>query len=102
MAAISRPSSATHEVANQAPPYVDRNLFTDHTALVEALEREGAGWANDRLVETGRVWGGKTRVGGSRGGWGGGSRSSGAGRPTRTRRSCERTTGSATGSTRSN
>ncbi|MCW2992462.1 MAG: isovaleryl-CoA dehydrogenase, partial [Solirubrobacterales bacterium] len=36
-----------------------RNLFTDHRALVEGLEREGAGWARERLVETGAVWGGE-------------------------------------------
>ena len=59
MATTSRPSSATHDVTNQALPYVDRNLFTDHVTLVEALDREGAGWAHDRLVETGRVWGGE-------------------------------------------
>ncbi len=56
---VPGPSSATHEVANQPPPYVGRNLFTDHPALVEALEREGAGWAQERLVRTGEVWGGE-------------------------------------------
>ena len=30
----------THDVANQAPPLEDRNLFDDHVALVEALERD--------------------------------------------------------------
>jgi putative acyl-CoA dehydrogenase len=59
MAAISRPSTTTHDVFNQPPPYQDRNLFTDHPVLVEALGREGAGWAEERLVETGRLWGGE-------------------------------------------
>src|SRR3954447_4227117 len=59
MATTSRPPGATHEVFNQPPPYVGHNLFTDHVALVEALDREGAGWAHERLVETGRKWGGE-------------------------------------------
>ncbi|MBA3328090.1 MAG: acyl-CoA dehydrogenase family protein [Solirubrobacterales bacterium] len=48
---------ATHTVANQAPPLEGRNLFEDHVALVEALEREGGGWANERAREAGAVWG---------------------------------------------
>jgi putative acyl-CoA dehydrogenase len=47
----------THEVANQAPPLEGRNLFADHVALVEALEREGAGWARGRAHEVGAAWG---------------------------------------------
>ncbi|MDP1847663.1 MAG: acyl-CoA dehydrogenase family protein [Solirubrobacteraceae bacterium] len=47
----------THEVANQAPPLEGRNLFTDNVALVEALEREGAGWATRRATEVGAAWG---------------------------------------------
>jgi putative acyl-CoA dehydrogenase len=57
MAATTRPQSATHEVTNQVPSMAGRNLFTDHAALVEGLEREGAGWARDRLVATGQTWG---------------------------------------------
>src|ERR687890_756171 len=49
---------ATHEVANQAPPLEGRNLFDDNVALVEALEREGGGWALDRAREVGAAWGG--------------------------------------------
>jgi putative acyl-CoA dehydrogenase len=48
----------THEVANQAPPLEGRNLFDDHVALAEALEREGAGWAVSRAREVGAAWGG--------------------------------------------
>jgi len=48
----------THEVANQVPPLEDRNLFDDNVALVEALAREGAGWAHERACEVGAVWGG--------------------------------------------
>ena len=49
----------THEVANQVPPLAGRNLFTDNVPLVEALEREGAGWARERLSAAGAFWGGE-------------------------------------------
>ncbi len=48
----------THDVANQVPPLEGRNLFADNVALVEALEREGGGWARDRALEAGAAWGG--------------------------------------------
>ena len=48
----------THEVANQVPPLEGRNLFEDNLPLVEALEREGAGWAHERAREVGAAWGG--------------------------------------------
>jgi putative acyl-CoA dehydrogenase len=47
----------THEVANQVPPLEGRNLFEDNVALVEALDREGAGWALQRAHEVGAAWG---------------------------------------------
>ena len=50
---------ATHEVTNQPPPLAGRNLFEDNAALGEALEREGGGWAADRLREAGEFWGGE-------------------------------------------
>ena len=40
-----RASPATHAVTNQPPPLEDVNLFAGHRVLVEALGREGAGWA---------------------------------------------------------
>jgi putative acyl-CoA dehydrogenase len=43
------PSFATHEVFNQPPPLVDYNVFASDRALVEAVEREGGGWAKERL-----------------------------------------------------
>jgi putative acyl-CoA dehydrogenase len=49
----------THEVLNQAPPLAGRNVFTDNRPLVEALEREGGGWARDRAVAAGAFWGGE-------------------------------------------
>ena len=47
----------THEVSNQVPPLEGRNLFADNLPLVEALEREGAGWAHERAHEAGAAWG---------------------------------------------
>jgi putative acyl-CoA dehydrogenase len=52
-------NAATHEVLNQVPPMEGRNLFDDHAALQEALEREGAGWARERLRAAGAFWGGE-------------------------------------------
>jgi putative acyl-CoA dehydrogenase len=51
--------NTTHEVLNQAPPLEGRNLFEDHAALREALEREGGGWARERLSAAGAFWGGE-------------------------------------------
>ncbi len=48
----------THEVANQAPPLEQRNLFDDNVPLVEALAREGGGWAHERAREVGAAFGG--------------------------------------------
>jgi putative acyl-CoA dehydrogenase len=43
----------THEVLNQAPPLVGYDLFTTDRALVDALRREGAGWAEADLAALG-------------------------------------------------
>ena len=51
--------TTTHEVLNQVPPLEGRNLFADHAALQEALEREGGGWARERLHAAGAFWGGE-------------------------------------------
>src|SRR5579875_117716 len=50
-------SFATHEVLNQPPPLVDYDLFASDRALAEAVEREGAAWAGDRLTQFGRTLG---------------------------------------------
>jgi putative acyl-CoA dehydrogenase len=47
----------THEVANQPPPLIDRNLYADDPILREALHREGAAWAEDRLQAFGAAIG---------------------------------------------
>ena len=58
MAPRADPPFHTHEVANQVPPLENRNLFEDNLPLVEALEREGGGWAIDRARAVGKAWGG--------------------------------------------
>ncbi|WP_340540531.1 acyl-CoA dehydrogenase family protein [Nocardioides sp. GXZ039] len=46
----------THDVTNQAPPLVGHDT-ADDPALLDALEREGAGWAVDEVHELGRLAG---------------------------------------------
>ena len=48
---------ATHEVTNQPPPLEGYNLFEQDRALVEAVEREGAGWALPDLAALGKLSG---------------------------------------------
>ncbi len=49
------PSHPTHEVLNQPPPLEGYNLFTQDRALVEALHRDGAGWAEERVRQLGEL-----------------------------------------------
>jgi putative acyl-CoA dehydrogenase len=49
----------THEVLNQPPPLEGYDLFTTDRVLVDAVAREGAGWAHDRLVRLGVETGGE-------------------------------------------
>src|SRR5699024_9107020 len=61
-AAAPRPAPAprghaTHEVFNQAPPRTDINEYTSNSALVEAVERYGGGWAAPQLTEVGALVG---------------------------------------------
>ena len=46
----------THEVVNQPPPFAGHDLAAD-PALLEAVDREGAGWAVDELHRLGRLGG---------------------------------------------
>jgi putative acyl-CoA dehydrogenase len=48
---------ATHEVTNQVPILVGHDMAAD-PALLEALHREGAGWAEDDLHTLGKLAGG--------------------------------------------
>jgi putative acyl-CoA dehydrogenase len=64
--AISPPSAATgedakwqtHTVTNQPPPLEGLDVYSSNTPLVEAVEREGAGWVSERAAELGRFVGG--------------------------------------------
>src|SRR5437870_2551143 len=49
----------THEVLNQPPPLEGYDLFSTDRALVEALGREGAGWAEARVRRLGEIAGGE-------------------------------------------
>ena len=57
MSATVSPSSDTTAALNQPPPMPDHNAFAAHAALREALHREGAGWAEDRLLALGELAG---------------------------------------------
>ena len=48
---------ATHTVFNQSPPLADYNVATSDPVLMEALRREGAGWAEERVAAFGEVAG---------------------------------------------
>jgi putative acyl-CoA dehydrogenase len=54
--ALSDPQ-ATHTVFNQAPPLENYNVFASDRALVEALGREGAAWAEERVRAFGEIAG---------------------------------------------
>ncbi|HYU36171.1 MAG TPA: acyl-CoA dehydrogenase family protein [Thermoanaerobaculia bacterium] len=47
----------THTVFNQPPPLEGYNVFASDRALVEALQREGAAWAEERVRELGEIAG---------------------------------------------
>ena len=47
----------THEVINVSRELVDYNMATQDTALLEAVQREGAAWSLDALAEFGRLTG---------------------------------------------
>ncbi|HEY2631511.1 MAG TPA: acyl-CoA dehydrogenase family protein [Solirubrobacteraceae bacterium] len=62
MAAISDRTRSrewqTHTVANQAPPLEGVDVFASNLPLVEATQREGAGWVSPRASELGKFVGG--------------------------------------------
>lgn len=47
----------THAVTNQAPPLAGYDVYGADRALIEAVEREGGGWAADELHALGRTAG---------------------------------------------
>jgi putative acyl-CoA dehydrogenase len=54
---------ATHEVLNQPPPLEGYDVFGQDQVLVEALHREGAGWAEDQLHALGALAGSAEAIG---------------------------------------
>jgi putative acyl-CoA dehydrogenase len=57
MATVERSTFGNHEVFNQAPPLVDYNVFESDKPLVEAVAREGADWARERIAAVGEYAG---------------------------------------------
>jgi putative acyl-CoA dehydrogenase len=57
MATAERPTTGNHEVANQPPPLVDYNIFEADRPLLEAVRREGAEWAEERIAAVGEYAG---------------------------------------------
>jgi putative acyl-CoA dehydrogenase len=57
MATAERRTAATHEVANQPSPLVDYNVYAADRVLGEAVKREGADWAEERISEVGALAG---------------------------------------------
>ena len=51
--------AATHDVTNQSPVLNDYNLYMADPALCEATLREGAGWAQQQLIDAGAMLGSK-------------------------------------------
>jgi putative acyl-CoA dehydrogenase len=62
MATVERRTSSTHDVFNQAPPLEDYNSFDADKPLAEALRREGAEWAEDRVRELGAISGSRQTI----------------------------------------
>ncbi|HEX3525832.1 MAG TPA: acyl-CoA dehydrogenase family protein [Thermoanaerobaculia bacterium] len=55
--AASSDPHATHTVFNQPPPLADYNVAASDPTLMEALRREGAGWAEERVTALGALAG---------------------------------------------
>src|SRR5258707_1122145 len=54
---MTQPSSMTHEVFNQSPPFEDVDLFALDRPLVEAVAANGGASAENELSEFGKHWG---------------------------------------------
>ena len=58
MSTVEQPSRVrTHEVTNQPPPLLDYNVFETDRVMGEAVRREGAEWAVDRISAVGEIAG---------------------------------------------
>ncbi len=51
------PNSQNKDALNQVPPLTGYNLFLSDRTLVQAVQREGAGWAREQISELGRFLG---------------------------------------------
>src|SRR6201995_2909363 len=58
-AAVEDARWKTHTVLNQPPPLVGGYVFENNAPLVEATEREGAGWVRERASALGKLIGGE-------------------------------------------
>lgn len=56
---LSHLVSNTHDVLNQVPTLENYNLYTINPILKETVKREGAGWAEERLLTFGKQCGSK-------------------------------------------
>jgi putative acyl-CoA dehydrogenase len=59
MATAERSHISSHGVVNQPPPLIDYNVFAADRPLVEAVRREGAEWAEERIAAVGAYAGGE-------------------------------------------
>jgi putative acyl-CoA dehydrogenase len=59
MAVVDDPRAVAREVLNQPPPLEGRNLYEENRPLVEAVRREGGGFAEDRIRAAGAESGGE-------------------------------------------
>jgi hypothetical protein len=57
VASIKGSDDKTHDVMNQVSPLTGYNLFLTDKTLVEAVRREGAGWAESHIAELGHLLG---------------------------------------------
>src|SRR3954463_11789348 len=58
MSTVERPTGVRpHTVENQAPPLVDYNVFESDTVMREAVKREGAEGATDKISQVGEIAG---------------------------------------------
>lgn len=52
----------THDVQNQVPPLAGYNMFASDRALVEAMTREGASWAEPEARKLGAILGSEEAI----------------------------------------
>ena len=58
MSTVEKPTGVrTHEVTNQPPPLVDYNVFDTDRVMGEAVRREGAEWAVEKISAVGEIAG---------------------------------------------